>query len=828
MGKKLIRSLILAAIIAGAIVLGVGCAVALPTLDPSKLEAPATVTKIYGINENEKPIELSAKQAEPVPYKQIPEYLKQAIIATEDREFYQHSGVNFKSMARALFRDILAGGAVEGGSTITQQLAKNTYLNQDKTIVRKLKEIALAAQIERQYTKDDILEMYLNKVNFHPSAVGVELAAKIYFGKSAKDLNLAEAAFLAGLPQAPSYYYDNLDEALKRRKIVLQNMVDQGYITQQQADDAAKQPVTKDYLKRDPSNFQFPHYVEYVLQEAEQKYQIPREQILRGGLNIYTNLDFNAQRQLEKQFSNPSNFPPNAKDGTQVQSAMVIVDPKTGGIRAMVGGRDTTSFMNFNRAFQMRRQPGSSFKPLVVYGPAVETGRYGPNSVLVDKPGTTFPGNPPYTPRDWDNHKQIPRGDTVTMREAVKWSFNIPAVWLLNEIGIDTGKQMAEKAGIPFDKSDTGLGIALGGLNVGVSPLQMADAYQPFDNGGKRIEAYAIRQIKTSKGDSLAQANPRSVQVMKDSTAATLTSLMQSVVQSGTGSLAQISGRQIAGKTGTTEYSDQIAGSNRDAWFVGYSPELVAAVWMGFDNSNGYYLQDSGSITSSGYPARLFSRVMTDVLKSYPSGSFATAPAEEPPKPDKKEISLTGAWNGKTVMLSWTALQGDIQYYVFRTEGSQQTEGALPIFKGNVTTFVDTDVQPGKTYSYAISAINLKDNKQAGESNALTIKTANDPDKSNDKNGVPPKDTGKPSKQEPGNGKTDPKNGKNSPGGSSSDNNPAGNGTPGTGQTPSVPPGQTNSDPGGNTTGTDNGGNGSILFTPTPSSGGLLPTTPSN
>lgn len=750
MGKKVVRSIVLALIFAGTIVLGVGCAIALPALDPAKLEMPDTVTRIYD-KDGKLATELQLDKGRPVDYDRLKPYVKQAIIATEDRQFYEHNGISYRSILRAIYRDILSGSKAEGASTITQQLARNAFLDQDKTFTRKIKEIALAAQIERQYTKDDILEMYMNKVNFHPSALGIEAAAQIYFNHSATDLTLGEAAFLAGLPQAPSYYYENLDEALKRRAIVLDNMVKEGYISQEEADKAKKEKVTTDYKKRDPSNLKYPHYVEYVLHEAEQRYKIPREQVMRGGLQIYTHLDVDAQQAVEAQFKNAANFPPNAPDNVRVESAMVLVDPKKGGIRALVGGRDPSSFLNLNRAFQIKRQPGSAIKPLIAYGPAVDMDpkTYNPSTLLNDKKGTSF-GNPPYTPRDWDDHKQIPRGDQVTMREAIKWSFNIPAVQVLNDIGIDKGKKFAEKAGIPFHKNDVGLGIAIGGFEEGVSPLNMADAYQAFDNKGQRIEAHAIQKIVTPSGNVLAQATIAPVKVMNESTAQTITSLLQVVVREGTGTKAAISGRQVAGKTGTTEYGDML-GANRDSWFVGYTPEMVAAVWMGFDNpDNQHVLRDSRQMTASSYPAQLFSRVMSQALKKYPAGSFSAPPAEEK-KEEPQTIQLTGEWNGKTVMLSWNKLKEDAVYYVFRVENIEHPEPGLPLLETkDLTTFVDTDVQPGKTYYYAISAVDPNNkSKQLAESNKIAVKTEkkqdpNDKDKSLDptKPGIPGAGTG--------------------------------------------------------------------------------------
>ncbi|GAX90598.1 transglycosylase domain-containing protein [Effusibacillus lacus] len=821
MGKKIIRSIILAMIVSGTIVLGVGCAVVLPPLDPSKLEVPDSATQIYSVGNTKQPaIVIKLDKGEGVPYKDLKPYVKQAIIATEDRHFYDHNGISYRGIARALYRDILAGGKVEGGSTITQQLAKNALLNavNDRTITRKIKEIALAAQIERQYTKDDILEMYMNKVNFHPSVIGIEAASKIYFGKSAKDLELHEAAFLAGLPQAPSYYYNNLEKAKERQKIVLQNMVKEEYISQAQADEAVNKPL--DIKKADLTSFKYPHYVEYVLEEAESKHGIPREQLLRGGLQIYTYLDVKAQAAAESQFNDPKNFPADAADKTKVQGAMVIVDPKTGGIKALVGGRDTNSFMNLNRAFQIKRQPGSSIKPLMSYGPAIDldSRKFGPNTMINDKKGSTY-GDPPYafTPNDWDGHTLYPR-EKVTMLEALRQSWNIPAVDVLNQIGVSTGKKFAEKAGLTFDKGDNNLALALGAMTTGVSPLQMADAYQAFSNKGVRIEAHAIQKIVTASGTILAQEKPARVQVMKESTANTMTSLLKVVVDRGTGTGAQMN-RPVAGKTGTTEYKKEIPGSNRDTWFVGYTPEWVAAVWMGFDNTDDkHYLQDRPGAYVSAYPAKMFSKVMTPALQGVPVTGFPVGAAVEEKKEEKQTIQLTGEWTGKTVMLRWTPLKEEAVYAVFRVENVEKPEGGLPLILTKETTFVDTDAEPGKTYYYAISAVDPANNsKQLGESNKLQVKTGDDKqkpgdrEKPGDKN--KPQDPSKP--PEPGTGGSGTGGGQGAGGGTG--------GTPGT--TPNTPGGSQNGGSGtsGGAGGTGNGGSAGGTSAGTGDQGGTVP-----
>lgn len=751
MNKKWLRNGILVIVLLGASLGVAGCAATLPTLDPAKLEPPIQDTIIIDKTNNVKTaVHVAADKGEPVNFAKLPIYMKEAIISIEDRQFYDHSGIDFRSIARAVYRDILTGSKAEGASTITQQLAKNAFLDQDKTFTRKIKEIFLAAQIERSYTKDEILEMYMDKVNFHPRVLGLEAAAKIYFGKSADQVTLPEAAYLAGLPQAPSTYYPGTEEGKKagieRQHLVLKAMLRDNYITQQQYDQALKTPLQFVNLNK-PVGQKYPDYVEYVLKEASEKYNIPTEQILRGGLKIYTNLDPNAQQIAEKEFSNPANFPPNAADGTKVQSGMVITDGTTGGVLAVVGSRDTQAFMDKNHATSIQRSPGSSLKPIMVYAPAIDTGKYGPYSLINDKEGTTFLGG--YSPHDWDYHKTIKRGDKVTLTEALQWSFNIPAASLLNEIGVNTGKVMAEKAGIQFDPNDQYLGLALGAMQYGVSPLNMADAFGAFVNKGNRIPAHAINKIETFSGSVIAQANVSPIRVMKESTANTMNSLLQNVVTSGTGTSARIPGRQIAGKTGTTEFGTS---GNTDAWFVGYSPQLVGAIWMGFDYTDAAHnLKDTSTMTASSYPARLFSKVMSQVLNKYPNSTFAGPPIVQKPKEEKKPVSaitdLKAKWSqdGKSVELSWTPIDGspDLTYFIFRADnanGKAGESGMIGFSKAG--TFVDTEVDPSHGYFYAITIQDAKTGKES-KSNIVSLP----PFKAQSQPVEPPKDNKKKQKQ---------------------------------------------------------------------------------
>jgi penicillin-binding protein 2A len=786
MKKKLFISFLIALIVTS-VVFVVGCSVALPAFDPSKLDNLDHVTVIYDKSGNEV-AKMKPDNSTYVPLNKISKYVIEGVVSTEDNRFYEHSGVDIRGILRAIYVDVLKGSKEQGASTITQQLARNVYLGQEKTFTRKIEEIFYAAQIERHFSKDEILEKYLNRAYFGAPnySLGVEAAAETFFGKPASDLNLAEGALIAGLPQAPSLYNPlvNPQAAIQRRNIVLDNMVKSGYITQEQADQAKKVPYQKPAVKMDTQNeIKYPYYLDYVIKEASDLYQIPEDQIIGGGLRIYTNLDPKIQSIMEDEFKKDRNFPANWGN-SQAQGAMVVTDPKTGGILAMVGGRGEHQLGGgFNRAFQMRRSPGSSIKPLVVYGPAIDSGQYGPYSLLNDRAGTQF-GD--YQPKDWDGRG---RGQ-VTMREALRESWNIPAVSLLQEIGIDTGKQFAEKAGIVFDDSDNNLAIALGGMKNGVSPLMMADAYDAFDNGGVRIPAYAIQKIETESGSVIAQANPQQIQVMKPETARTMTSLLQDVVQSGTGTNAQLTtGQPVAGKTGSTEYGTE---SNRDAWFVGYTPKYVGAVWMGFDDSShGENVPEGSKIA-----AKFFSTVMSRVTQGEPMTYFEAPPVQN--APTKKEepsqtqtLSVQAANTGNAVQLSWNALDGDVTYAVFRADNvdGKAVNGIL-IGTTKDTSFADQNVDPSKGYIYIVTAVD-SNNHELAKSAPVTVS----PSLPDDKEGK-------------GGEKGKSKNHKhNVSGDTSGQNDNTNGGTDGTGT--SGDNGTGGNKPGGGTNGTGSAGSGS-------------------
>jgi penicillin-binding protein 2A len=544
--------------------------------------------------------------------KDIPRYIPNAVIAIEDERFYQHGGFDIRGIARAFLSNLFAGRITEGGSTISQQLAKNALLTSQRTYSRKAEELFLSVKLEKVYTKDEILQMYLNQVYFGEGAWGIGNAAKKYFNKNINDISISEAAMLAGLLHAPSALdpFQHYDLAIKRRNVVLAKMKQLGMITNSQYSVAIKEKIQ--LHDGAGSNFErkYPYYVDAVINEAISKYGLTQEDILTKGYKIYTEMDQNIQAGLEKVYSNNYLFPA-GRGGKLVQSGAVLMDPATGGVRALVGGRGEYVFRGYNRATQLTAQPGSTIKPLVVYTPALEKG-YNYSSELDDQQ-LSF-GN--YKPQNWTHtyEKQVP------MYYALQESLNIPAVWLLDKIGLDTGLQSLKRFGIPYQTADKNLAIALGGMSRGISPLQLADAFSAFPNGGEREDSHLITKIVGPTGNIIAEYKQKTTKVTSKSIANQMTSMLLNVVESGTGKNAYIPGVQIAGKTGSTQLPFPDENGTKDQWMAGYTTDLVGAVWMGYDETDReHYL--SGDSSTSVVP--LFREIMKSALPYVKHSNFA-------------------------------------------------------------------------------------------------------------------------------------------------------------------------------------------------------------
>jgi penicillin-binding protein 1A len=604
----------------------------LPSITSLEDYTPSLVTKIYDYKGN-LVTELFTERRTLIPLKEIPVDLQNAVLATEDDNFFQHWGVSLKGVARAAVNNVIKRRVTQGGSTITQQLAKTIFLSPNRTLDRKFKELLLTIQLERNYTKEEILQLYLNQIYFGAGAYGVESAAKIYFAKHTRDLNLAECAMLAGLPRAPTYYspFNNPQRSTTRRAVVLRRMRELKLITPNDEKAANAYPLNTE--KSSIPTAVAPYFIEYIRQQLEPKYGT--QMIYRGGLSIYTTLDLNAQKSAEKALGEgltafdserAASFQINKSTPMSVQGALIAIDPKTGGIRAMVGGRDFRQ-SQFNRAVQAKRQPGSSFKPFI-YTAAIENG-FTPASVLDDQPIVYINDGRDWrlTSRDPEYVKTLPPemvkdpmkvwtpenygkkyNNKVLLRSALEHSLNVCAIEVLEAIGPTRAIDYARRMGITSPLTNT-LSLALGSSDVTL--LEMASAMSVLASGGIRTQPYAIIRVEDRYGKILEENIPSEQEVLSPQTCYVMTNLLKGVVERGTGQAARELGRPCAGKTGTTnDFSD--------AWFMGYTPQLVAGVWVGYDDRTSL----GNKMTGGHVSCPLWTRFMADALKGEPVLGF--------------------------------------------------------------------------------------------------------------------------------------------------------------------------------------------------------------
>lgn len=582
-------------------------------------------TQIYD-RSNRKAGTLYSQKGTYVPLKRISPNVQSAVISTEDRNFYHEYGFSFKGYARAFFlyakNKVLRHNYISGGgSTLTQQLAKNAYLTQEQTFTRKFKELFLSIEIENVYSKKDILSMYLNNAYFGNGVWGVQDAAERYFGTSAEKLTVPESAVLAGMLTSPSAYnpIDHPAASRSRRNVVIGLMAETGAITSEQAKQYQATALTTSDNYAYKNTYKYPYFFDAVINEAVSKYGLTESEIMNKGYKIYTTLDQSNQQQMQTLFKNDNYFPANASDGTKVQAASIAIDPDTGGVEAVVGGRGKHVFRGYNRATQMQRQPGSTIKPLAVYTPALENGYYY-DSEITDKKKSY--GSNHYTPENYGNQYS----GKIPMYQALAQSTNAPAVWLLNKIGVDKGYESVKKFGLPVTKSDKNLALALGGLKTGVSPQQLGQAYTAFANNGTMSSAHYIRKIVDASGNvvvSTDDSQAKTTKVMSQKTAKQMTSMMMGVFNYGTGASAKPYGYTIAGKTGSTE-ADGDADATRDKWIVGYTPDVVVTTWEGFDSTSSKHHLENVSGTGEG---PLFQAEMQGILPNTKGTSFTTKDA---------------------------------------------------------------------------------------------------------------------------------------------------------------------------------------------------------
>ncbi|MFD3447273.1 transglycosylase domain-containing protein [Microbacteriaceae bacterium 4G12] len=534
---------------------------------------------------------LYVENRELVPLKQIPQHVQQAFLSAEDTRFYKHHGIDMISVFRALYKDIAASEKAEGGSTITQQLAKNVFLTNEKTFWRKIKELAIAINLEHRYTKGQVLEMYLNQIYFGHGSYGIQAAAKFYFNKNVQDLTVEEGALLASLPKAPNTYSPvfSKEKSKQRRNLILSLMNKQGYLTTEETVHYQRKSVVL-HIQQNKREQAYASYIDMVFREAEELYGFSPEEVLRGGYTFTVSMNPIMQKKAYELFQNKRNFPDQNND---VEGAFVVMDSKTGGIKAAIGGRNYVA-RGLHRVY-VKRQPGSVLKPLLVYAPALETKKYKPYSLITNEQ-QSFDG---YMPRNYNETYS----KEITMYDALKESANVPAVWLLNDIGIEAGKSYLSKGDINI--SDSGLSAALGGLADGISPLELMKMYRAFLENGKVIEPHIITQIANQRGEVIAAAPNEETKIFSKQTAWYMTRMLEGAVKDGTAQAGMFKG-VLAGKTGTTSLPDRDIGA-KDAWFVGYTPTLVGAVWMGYDHTDSEHYLAGGS----SYPTKLFKNILT-------------------------------------------------------------------------------------------------------------------------------------------------------------------------------------------------------------------------
>lgn len=707
----------------------------LPKWDETAFDQSMT-SNIYDKNDQVVSMKYQTYNRIPVSFNEISPTFLEAIIATEDKNFYKHGGFSITGIIRSAITNIFTSGRPGGASTITQQLARGVLLaNEDTSTVdytRKIREILLAMQIEDRLTKEEILVHYVNSIPYGQGAYGVEAASITYFNKSASDLTLPEAALLAGLPQAPSTYnpFENVEKATERRNHVLNRLADEGYITTEEAEAAKAEPITLNpgvpqTITENSSLANYQYFIDYVTMEADKIISEKNlESIYSGGYKIYTTLDTDVQSAIETVYNNPGNFP-GGMNGVNPESAMTIVDPQTGAIRGLVGGRTYSVEMGFNRAVSAQRQPGSTFKPIVVYGPAFEKGIISPSTIVKDTP------DPPLTDASGNNYPLVnytPNySGNMSIRTAIKNSVNTVAVRILNEISPKTGYEFAKRLGITTltEGDSQNLALALGGTEYGVTTLEMATAFGVFANNGTLVESHSIRKIEDNYGNVIYESKPTSTQVISPEVAYMVTSVLLDVVNSGTGRAAALNSRQVAGKTGTTDLvvnGVEYPEGNGDLWFVGYTPQLSGAVWIGYDNnSTDAYLQKN--LYGSSIAADIWSSVMSLATAKTAPASFVRpngiVDLQVDPNTGLPTATITGlvdifingllptkpsstlnlisngnaTVNGTQVVLTWS-LSGSGEVSVFRVVNGVETE----IGKTNTNTFTDNNAEGASSY----------------------------------------------------------------------------------------------------------------------------------
>lgn len=621
-----------------------------PKLDADALKA-SIPSEIYGLD-GQLVTEVGSKNLEYVEYEDIPELMRDAVIATEDARFFKHHGIDPIRLGGAVLANFTNGFGAQGGSTITQQVVKNYFLTAEKTLSRKAQEAWLAIQLERKYTKEDIFEMYFNVVFMSERATGIGTASQVYFGKDLKDLTLPEAALLAGMPQSPNNYnpFTNPEKAEKRRNTVLSLMHQHGYISEKEMKEAQAVPVTSSLVKQEDrqntDDIPYDAFVGQVIKEIEDKF--PEVNVYTDGLKIYTTFDKNAQDYIDQlMFSNDIIQFPDDK----FQAGITLLDTKTGEIRAIGGSRNNDIDFGLNFATSVPRQPGSTIKPVLDYGPAIEYLKWGTYQPLVDEPYKYSTGQ---SVNNWDMKYM----GNITMRTAIAESRNVPAVKTLQEVGLDHAKEFANNLGLGIDKIYES--SAIGGLENGVTSLQMAGAFSAFGNNGYYTEPHSVNEIVFRDGTKI-NMKPETEVVMSDYTAFMITDMLKSVITSGSGRSASVPGVPVAGKTGTTNYSSEEKqkwniqnGGAPDIWFVGYTTNYTISVWTGYQERKYSIAPEDQDLARA-----IFKNVMTNVSKGKETADFTVPNSVQRVKIERGTSNLASDYTPESEIVYEYAVKGN-------------------------------------------------------------------------------------------------------------------------------------------------------------------------
>ncbi|WP_010284114.1 PBP1A family penicillin-binding protein [Bacillus timonensis] len=722
-----------------------------PKLDESLLKDPLS-SKVYDMNGN-KIYEFGAEKRTYVPLEQIPDNLKNAVLAVEDARFYEHHGLDVIRLGGAVLANFKEGFGAEGASTISQQVIKNSFFEEgQKKLTRKAQELWLAFQLERKYSKDEILEMYLNKIYYGVgNTYGVAKAAEIYFDKPLDELELHEAAFIAGLGQNPGIYnpFVHPEAAEKRRNIVLTLMVRHDFISKEEADAAKKVPIETSIVESEEQSHPIDSFMDQVKRELKES----DIDVYNAGVKIYTTFDPEAQAHIDSLLANknPDVQFPNDK----LQAGIAVVDTKTGEIRALGGGRNQAQNSRRNFALESDNQPGSTIKPILDYGPAIEYLKWSTYQQIKDEPYT-------YSDKTPINNFDRKYMGQITARVALAHSRNIPALKAFQEVGVTKATEFANGLGITFDER-INEAYSIGGMHGGISPLEMAGAYATFGNEGNFIKPHAVNKIVFPDNREVVLA-PEPETAMSEATAFMVTDMLKSVMDFGSGRRYDVSGLQIAGKTGTTNYSAKDiknynipSGGVPDIWFSGYTPSYTVSIWTGYSNNQEAVLPAEQSLA-----LKLFRDIITNLSEGKEAEDFvmpksvvkvgvekgsnpAKLPSEftpkdeivyeyfikgtEPTQVSDKYDKLTTPSNLEVlydqetnqIKLSWAYAEGELERNSFEISVSIDEGPAKVLTTTKELTYTVPEAIPGAIYKFTVTAVNDENPEQRSDPATNTI-----------------------------------------------------------------------------------------------------------